>query len=329
MASNVGGGRWAFKRFPNEGGTQINLQIFGKGHEDVYESSEHPKGENAEWIAEQIGSVLDEVRQEVGGKPAKDDILTRDHELLMTRYNKLNMELVESSDKITHFKELAMNSRKTLVMYKESFSTISVELGGTGSSDPKTIIAKLKSAGGLPSQDSLDQLESEKDELLRQSKKLEAQLKKEQNLRSQAEKKSKGASNQFGKEAELKKQIRDLEFKLKQAKSSSAPASSGSVDPKGLQALKDEYDEKLRRKDMMLNEVKSALQELGFKMGNMDSRTAIPKLKALLSILKKQVDEYKGRQRELSGLVKRKQNRVKYLENHYHVPEKERTHAHE
>lgn len=319
MSANVGGGRWTFNPFPNEGGNQINLQIFGKGHEDVYDSSEHPKGEHEHWVAEQIGSVLDEVREEMGAAPARDQNAEREHEILLTKYNQVHMQLLDQSDKATHFKTQAEDSRKTMITYQETLSQISIKLGGTGSSDPKTIIATIQ--GGLPSRDEMDAIQSQKAELTQQLQKVEAQLKKEQTLRNQAEQKARGA----GDSDNLKRQIQDLEAQLRNAKTSSSSAGTGTADPKALQAIRDEYDEKLRRKDMMLNEVKNALQELGFKMGNMDSRTAIPKLKALLSILKKQVDEYKGRTRELGGLVKRKQNRIKYLEKHYHVPENQRT----
>ena len=48
---------------------------------------------------------------------------------------------------------------------------------------------------------------------------------------------------------------------------------------------KHEFEDSLERKDRMLNEVKDALKTLGLKLGNLDSKTAIPKLKALLSNL--------------------------------------------
>lgn len=76
---------------------------------------------------------------------------------------------------------------------------------------------------------------------------------------------------------------------------------------------KHEFEDSLERKDRMLNEVKDALKTLGLKLGNLDSKTAIPKLKALLSILTKQVQEYKGRQRELQHLLKARLNEIKHL----------------
>jgi len=76
---------------------------------------------------------------------------------------------------------------------------------------------------------------------------------------------------------------------------------------------KHEFEDSLERKDRMLNEVKDALKSLGLKLGNLDSKTAIPKLKALLSILTKQVQEYKGRQRELQHLLKARLNEIKHL----------------
>lgn len=76
---------------------------------------------------------------------------------------------------------------------------------------------------------------------------------------------------------------------------------------------KHEFEDCLERKDRMLNEVKDALKGLGLKLGNLDSKTAIPKLKALLSILTKQVQEYKGRQRELQHLLKARLNEIKHL----------------
>jgi len=74
-----------------------------------------------------------------------------------------------------------------------------------------------------------------------------------------------------------------------------------------------EFEDNLERRDRMLNEVKDALKGLGLKLGNLDSKTAIPKLKALLSILTKQVQEYKGRQRELEHLLKSRLNEVETL----------------
>lgn len=76
-----------------------------------------------------------------------------------------------------------------------------------------------------------------------------------------------------------------------------------------------EYSETLERKDRMLKEVKDALKSLGLKLGNLDSKTAIPKLKALLSILTKQVGEYKGRQRELEHLLKSRLNEIEHLKH--------------
>lgn len=74
-----------------------------------------------------------------------------------------------------------------------------------------------------------------------------------------------------------------------------------------------EFEDNLERKDRMLNEVKDALKSLGLKLGNLDSKTAIPKLKALLSILTKQVQQYKGRQRELEHLLKSRLNEIETL----------------
>jgi len=74
-----------------------------------------------------------------------------------------------------------------------------------------------------------------------------------------------------------------------------------------------EYEDSLERKDRMLNEVKGALKGLGLRIGNLDSKTAIPKLKALLTILTKQVGEYKGRQRELEHLLKARYNEIESL----------------
>lgn len=80
---------------------------------------------------------------------------------------------------------------------------------------------------------------------------------------------------------------------------------------------KTELQEIIDRKDIMLNEIKDALKSLGLKLGNLDSKMAIPKLKALLSILTKQVQEYKGRQRELEHLVKARTNELQYYKDHF------------
>jgi len=76
---------------------------------------------------------------------------------------------------------------------------------------------------------------------------------------------------------------------------------------------KADYERRIEQKDKMLHEVKNALKSLGLKIGNLDSKTAIPKLKALLSILSKQVAEYKGRQKELEHLLKARLNEINQL----------------
>merc|ERR1719367_2034001 len=85
-----------------------------------------------------------------------------------------------------------------------------------------------------------------------------------------------------------------------------------------MEESKAEFEEVIARKDRMLNEVKDALKSLGLKLGNLDSKMAIPKLKALLNILTKQVEQYKGRQKELEHLVKA---RTTVLEYFIDVPE--------
>eukprot|EP00492_Amphilonche_elongata_P003846 TRINITY_DN4210_c0_g1_i1.p1 TRINITY_DN4210_c0_g1~~TRINITY_DN4210_c0_g1_i1.p1 ORF type:complete len:228 (+),score=70.19 TRINITY_DN4210_c0_g1_i1:53-685(+) len=84
-----------------------------------------------------------------------------------------------------------------------------------------------------------------------------------------------------------------------------------------LEENKAEYEESIGRKDRMLNEVKDALKSLGLKLGNLDSKMAIPKLKALLSILTKQVEQYKGRQKELEHLVKSRTTELQYYKDHF------------
>lgn len=81
-----------------------------------------------------------------------------------------------------------------------------------------------------------------------------------------------------------------------------------------IEQMKADFAKKVEQKDKMLNEVKNALKGLGLKIGNMDSKTAIPKLKALLSILQKQVGEYKGRQKELEHLLKARLNEIHTLQ---------------
>merc|ERR1719499_1625312 len=84
-----------------------------------------------------------------------------------------------------------------------------------------------------------------------------------------------------------------------------------------LEESKAEYEEVIARKDRMLNEVKDALKSLGLKLGNLDSKMAIPKLKALLNILTKQVEQYKGRQKELEHLVKSRTTELQYYKEHF------------
>merc|ERR1719510_996567 len=84
-----------------------------------------------------------------------------------------------------------------------------------------------------------------------------------------------------------------------------------------MEESKAEFEEVIARKDRMLNEVKDALKSLGLKLGNLDSKMAIPKLKALLNILTKQVVEYKGRQRELEHLIKARTNELQYYKDHF------------
>jgi len=84
-----------------------------------------------------------------------------------------------------------------------------------------------------------------------------------------------------------------------------------------MEESKAEFEEVIARKDRMLNEVKDALKSLGLKLGNLDSKMAIPKLKALLNILTKQVEQYKGRQKELEHLVKARTTELAYYKEHF------------
>ena len=100
----------------------------------------------------------------------------------------------------------------------------------------------------------------------------------------------------MGEIAELKAEINRLkaendELRAKGTQMQSAPRSAvrGDQDNKiamlehELEDVKRDYEEQIARKDRMLQEVKDALKSLGLKLGNLDSKMAIPKLKALLS----------------------------------------------
>jgi len=130
--------------------------------------------------------------------------------------------------------------------------------------------------------------------------------------------------------AELKAEINRLkaendQLRVKGTQMQSAPRSAvrGDQDNKiamlehELEDVKRDYEEQIARKDRMLQEVKDALKSLGLKLGNLDSKMAIPKLKALLSILTKQVEQYKGRQKELEHLVKSRTTELQYYKDHF------------
>merc|ERR1719350_962328 len=129
--------------------------------------------------------------------------------------------------------------------------------------------------------------------------------------------------------AELKEEINRLKNEIDELRAKNLQASGrGAVSPGGdnnrvalleheMAEQKKEFEDQIERKDRMLNEVKDALKSLGLKLGNLDSKMAIPKLKALLSILTKQVEQYKGRQKELEHLVKSRTTELQYYKEHF------------
>jgi len=156
---------------------------------------------------------------------------------------------------------------------------------------------------------------------------IESQFKK---MKAEAEGSLNARQKSQNRIAELKAEINRLkaendELRAKGTQMQSAPRSAvrGDQDNKiamlehELEDVKRDYEEQIARKDRMLQEVKDALKSLGLKLGNLDSKMAIPKLKALLSILTKQVEQYKGRQKELEHLVKSRTTELQYYKDHF------------
>lgn len=156
---------------------------------------------------------------------------------------------------------------------------------------------------------------------------IESQFKK---MKAEAEGSLNARQKSQNRIAELKAEINRLkaendQLRAKGTQMQSAPRSAvrGDQDNKiamlehELEDVKRDYEEQIARKDRMLQEVKDALKSLGLKLGNLDSKMAIPKLKALLSILTKQVEQYKGRQKELEHLVKSRTTELQYYKDHF------------
>lgn len=84
---------------------------------------------------------------------------------------------------------------------------------------------------------------------------------------------------------------------------------------KEMEEQQKEFQETLFHKDKMLKDVRKDVKHLGRKLHTLDVKTAIPKLKATITILAQQVTEYKQRQRQMEKLLKIRLKEISYLKD--------------